>query len=187
MQLFGIASKEMDQASGISSISEAMGKKQVPGADTLEQIKQAKQTTVRLKGRQIEIALRDLGMLAVPNFIQFVPLSQRLKMFGEKGIVAEDYDGDLKTMVPDGVDRASFARNFPVTIQPGSLLKLYRVEEAVLYLNLRKGRDISRETLLNKLELDLDAETETARLKKEMEELPQPPPKGKDAKGGPKL
>jgi hypothetical protein len=167
MQVIQMAAREMDQSSGVAAVDEAVRKNQVPGGDTLEQIRETKQTPVRLKGRNIEVFLRTLGQMQVFNVFQFYGIRRRMFMFGNEGTVPEDFDWDPDTMIPAGKDPIEFARNFSFLIQQGSLLNVNRVERATQLQRLRMMKDIDRRSLYAGLDVGVDVDEVEANLKNE--------------------
>ena len=174
--------KEMDQGSGIASVADAARKKQVPSGDTLDNIKDTIQTPLRLKGRNTEIFLRDIGTQAIPNIFQFYTMERRMYLAGEDGKTFEDFDWDPKTAIPAGDDPEDHAHRFVFMIQPGTLLNIHRLEKAVALMRLRAIRDVSRKTLLEGLDIGINPDEEEKRLKEEMKNFP-PPPVGKKQAG----
>ena len=168
-----LAAREMDQSSGIAAVSQAMQKKQIPSGETLDKIKEAQQTPLRLKGRNIEVFLRDLGSQNIWNVFQFYSARRRMYMLGKAGLTFEDFDWDPGTCVPAGTRPEDHARRFVFLIQPGSLLNLDRMLLAQTALMLRRTHDISRKTLYAELDMNLDVTTEERELKREeMEGVP---------------
>lgn len=167
LQVLGLASREMDQSSGIQAIDAALQKKQVPGFDTLESIKQAKQTPIRLKERNIEVFLRGMGSQNVWNIFQFYTAKRRMYMLGDKGLTFEDFDWDPGTCVPAGTRPEDHARRFQFLIKPGTLLNLDRDKKAMLFLRLRAEGDLSRKTLFAGLDVGLDQAEEEKELLRE--------------------
>jgi|GEM_PF-3769572 len=187
-QLLGWASKEMDRSSGIAAVSEALRKKQVPGTDTLESIRQAQQTPLRLKGRNIEVTLRNLGSMQIHNFFQFYTDKRRFYLPGAKDRIFTAVDWDPRSDLADYDDaykNATIAREFEFLIEAGTLLNLNRIERAVALMRLRAMRDIDRRTLLEGLDLGLNVDEVEKRLK--AEPPPPMPIKGQRAMGMPKL
>ena len=156
MQLIQLAAREMDQSSGVAAVDEAVRKNQVPSGDTLEQIRETKQTPIRLKGRNIEIFLRTLGQMSVFNVFQFYGIRRRMFMMGTSGLTNADFDWDPGTVIPKGKDPQEFARNFSFLVEQGSLLNVNRVERAVTIQRLRQAKDIDRRTMYENLDLGLD-------------------------------
>jgi hypothetical protein len=182
MQTQMMAAKEMDQSSGIAAITEMLKKKQVPSGETLDKVKDAQQTPLRLKGRNIEVFLRNLGTQNVSNIFQFYDAERRFTMLGSAGVTNEDFDWDPGSAVPAGMRPEDFARSFTFTIEPGSLLNANRIDEAMMFARLRMMGDLDRETFFKKLDLGLDFNKVEAGLKREMQQgIPMHPPKGKQA------
>jgi hypothetical protein len=151
--------KELEITSGVAAVNQALSKKQVPGEGTLEKIQASQQTPVRMKGRALEVFLRDLGKQQVFNLFQMYDKKRRVMMLGQKaGTTKEDFDWDPGTMVPAGVDPADHAKAFFFNIQPGTLLNIDRQGREQKIFNLRKGGDISRRAMYNELELGLDVD-----------------------------
>jgi hypothetical protein len=185
MQMMMLAAREMDSTSGAAAINQAAQKKQVPSGDSLDRIKEAQQTPVRLKGRNIEVFLRDLGSQQISNIFQFYSLKRRMYLLGEKGKTFEDFDWDPETMIPAGEQAEDHARRFKFMIQPDSLLNAKRVEKAMLYLRLRLAGDMDRKHLYEALDIDLDPEEVEKELKREAQAgVPMHPAKGKGNQPG---
>jgi hypothetical protein len=182
--------REMDQQSGIATVDEAMRKKQIPGGDTLDQIRNSKQTPIRMKGRNIEDFVCDCGTQMVPNFFQFYTKERRIFLLGSTGSQPVDFDWKPEVMAPVDTNPAEQIRKFRFEIVEGSLLSIQRVEKTMNLAKLRMNREIDRRTFfegLDKLEnVYFDADVVEANLKKEMAEgLSGPPPKaGKKGQGG---
>lgn len=175
--------REMDQQSGIATVDEAMRKKQIPGGDTLDQIRNSKQTPIRMKARNIEDFIVDCGTQMVPNFFQFYNRERRLYLLGPAGGHSEDFDWKPNVMVPPEARPSTHIRKFKFEIVEGSLLSIQRVEKVLALYRLRQAGDIDRRTffaMLDKLEnVYLDADTIESNLKKERAEgLMGIPPKG---------
>lgn len=156
MNTLMLVAREMDATSGLASIAEAVRKKQVPAADTLEQIKQTQQTPIRLKGRNIEVFLRRMGTQNISNIFQFYTAERRMFMLGKDGLTPEDFDYDPKTMIPNGVRPEDHVRNFVFMVYPGTMLSINQVERNIMLMNLRKMGDLDRNTLLKQLDIGLD-------------------------------
>lgn len=170
-QFLTLSTREMDQASGLAAITEATRKNQVPSGDTLDAINQAKQTPLRLKSRYIEVFLRDIGSLSIPNFLQFYDLKRRIMIAGQKGMVTADLDADKATMVPHGTNAPEHSKNFFFTLQHGSLLNLDADKKAMLMMNLKKMGAVDLQTLWEQLQklgnLDIDIDQVVERVRKE--------------------
>jgi hypothetical protein len=184
-QLLNTVFHEMDRSSGLAAISDMTKKKQVPSGDTIDNIKSTLQTPIRLKARNTEIFLRDIGSQSISNVFQFYTMERRMYLAGEDGKTFEDFDWDPKSAVPAGTKPEDHAHRFVFMIQPGSLLNVQRVEKALALMRLRMMHDVDRKTMLDGLDLGLNADEIEKRLIKEAASMPQPPP-GKGGKGAEK-
>lgn len=162
--------REMDQQSGISAISEMLRKKQMPGGDTVDQIRQTQQTPIRLKGRNIETFLKNLGTQMVPNMFQFYSQPSRATM---RTVGGGDMhvDWNLGTMVPPGMTPYDMAMRYEFQVMEGSLLSFQRTEMAINLMRMRITGDLDRKTYFAKLSqlglIDLNADTVQANLQAE--------------------
>lgn len=164
--------REMDQQSGISAISEMVRKKQMPGGDTIDQIRQTQQTPIRLKGRNIETFLKNLGTQMVPNMFQFYTQDSRASMRTAGGKDMH-VDWNLQDMVPQGMTPYDMAMRYEFQVMEGSLLSFQRTEMAISLMRLRITGDLDRKTYFEKLSqlgwIDLDAATVEKNLQAEMQ------------------
>ena len=97
-------------------------KKQTPGADSIDTMRDAQNNALRLEERQLEIFLRDSGKQVVSNELQFDSVDYRLQYLGEAGLTKADFNLEKGNMMPE--DRASwpdFHKQFALTISAGSL------------------------------------------------------------------
>ena len=122
LTFFQYLTGEFDRLAGIMDPTKLGGKKQVPGGDTIEQMRDLMNSTTRLEGRYMEAFLRDAGMQAVSNVFQFYELPIRLRLLGKDGQTMEDYAYNGPTMIPDNIPKEDHWRNFSFTITPGTLL-----------------------------------------------------------------
>lgn len=185
LNVLGLIMKEQDQYSTGATASQLAQKKQVPSGESLDRIKEAQQPPIRLKGRNIEVFLRDMGSQQIHNIFQFYDTKRRMWILGSEGTVFEDFDYDPGTMVPAEVKPQDHARRFKFMIQPDSLLSARRVEKAMVMMRLRLMHDVSRKSLYNALDIGLNVENEEKELKREMAEgVPLQLGKGKGQPGG---
>lgn len=171
MQVNALVSQEMDQSSGVSGMNDALKKKQVPSGDSLDQIQQARNTPVRLMGRNIEGFIGDLGILFVPSALQFYTASRRVDLLGSQGLLPVDYDSSPGTLVPAGMEPESYARKFKFKIERGSLLSVQRVERINFALKLRAMRDMSRHNLFRILDINIDVNKNDQELLEEAKQM----------------
>jgi len=144
---------EFDRLSGMLDISTLGGKNQVPGGDTIEQMRDSMQSAPRLEGRYIESFLSDVGLQAVSNILQFYTAKRRLALLGKDAVTPTDFDPKPGTLIPSEENRFDFWKNFPVTIEPGSLHGGARDRSKLMAINLFSSGAISRQKLLDTLEI----------------------------------
>jgi len=151
-------------------------KKQVPGADTVEQMRDSQGSHFRLEGRFIEAFLGESGIQAVSNCLQYFNLKSRIEILGTDGQVIEDCDWDPDTMIPAGMAKEVFWRNFSIEIVAGSLLGSSKDREQQIALVLARLGKLDTETLLRKAGFGRqETEQILARLKAEHSAMPQAP------------
>jgi hypothetical protein len=158
LQMNSIVSQEMDMSSGAAAVADAARKKQVPSGDSLDQIQQARNTPIRLMGRNIEGFIGDLGQLFIPNLLQFYTAERRTDLLGMQGLTPADYDAAPGTLVPAGLEPESYARRFKFRIERGSLLSVQRVERVNYAIKLFAMRAMSLQQLYRILDLNIDVD-----------------------------
>ena len=168
----GYSQNEMDDDSGLLDLSGLARKKITPAGDTLQGLKESQQTIMRLRGRYISIALRDLGEQMTPNFMQFYTLNRRMWMFGRTGVTYQDvWDTRDATMVPAGRSPLQHAQNFSFEITDSSLLNLNKNDDRMLAMALRRQQDMDRETLYQQLDMSGLYDQVKKNMKEEQEEM----------------
>ncbi len=144
---------EFDKLSGMMDIAAIGGKKQVPGGDTLEQMRDANQTTLRREGRIIEVFLRDAGLQAESNVLQFYTKERKLQLVGAKGLTIHDFTPGTRG-IPSKENMFDFWKQFPLTIEPGSMHGGAKDRSKILTIELFKLGAISRRKLMEVLEMN---------------------------------
>lgn len=175
-----LAGREMDRSSGISAVSEAVQKRQIPSGDTLEQIKEVQQTPIRLKGRNIETFLERIGRMNISNIFQFYSEKRRMFLSGkpngnpDESLQTFDWPGSAQAAPklksanePISQDAAEYARQFIYVIHPDSLLSINQVEKSLTMMRLRMMGDISRRKLYETLDLGINVDEVEEELKQE--------------------
>lgn len=158
---------EFDRMSGQLDVTSMLGKKQIPGGDTIEQMKDSQQLALQLKGRYLEAFLRDSGTQAVSNVCQFYTAGRRAQMLGVQGIADTDYDRDPKLLVPcEAKQKEAWWKNFGIVVKPGSLHSGAKDRDRQMSLALFKLGAISRSQLLRTFDFTNIDEIQ-AELKKE--------------------
>ena len=164
---------EMDYHGGVGNLQALTQLKQAPGADSIEQMMEALSPTLRMKGRLLEVFLRDVGEMVKANFFQFYTMQRRVSMLGEQGIDMEDFQFDPGSLVPayskeaDGdaynptydmyLPRAKRAKihhkQFTFQITPNSLLAISQISRKMMYLRLHREGLMDPWTLYEVLEI----------------------------------
>ena len=164
---------EMDYHGGVANLQALTQLKQAPGADSIEQMMEALSPTLRMKGRLLEVFLRDVGEMVKANFFQFYTMQRRISMLGEQGIDMEDFQFDPGSLVPaysreaDGdaynseydmtIPRSKRAqrhqRQFTFQITPNSLLAISQISRKMMYLRLHREGLMDPWTLYEVLEI----------------------------------
>jgi hypothetical protein len=158
LQTYGTVLSSMKQSSGASAMDAASSKKQVPGGDTLDRISFGKNTPIRLMGRNIEGFTDQIGGMWVANVLQFYDAARRMELLGEQGLTKEDVDANPASLIPEDVNSEAFVRRWRFKCDKGTLLNVQRQDRIQIAFALRKGRDLSRERLLDIVELNIDRE-----------------------------
>ncbi len=113
---------EFDRLAGNVDVQAMMKKAQVPGGDTIDQMRDAMATGLRMEGRMIERFLEDAGTQFVSNALQFYTPAQMIKLLGEAGLTTSAFRGMHGTMIPESqANHPDFWRSFALTVKPGSL------------------------------------------------------------------
>jgi hypothetical protein len=136
IQFHQYLSTEFDRLAGSIDVNGLGKKKQVPGGDTIEQMRELMNSITRLEGRYVEKFLEDAGVIAVSNFFQFWQIDTRLKTMGAAGISWADFDTDMRSLIPDNIPKEDFWRSFPFKVSQGSLLTSAKDREKQMAINL---------------------------------------------------
>ena len=135
-----------------------MGKKQVPGGDTLDKITFGKNTPIRLMGRNMEDFVDDIGGMWVPTALQFYDATKRMELLGDKGLTKEDTEDVPGSLIPEGPNSESFVRRYRFKCDKGTLLNVQRQDKIQVGFALRKNRDLSRKKLFELLDWNINQE-----------------------------
>lgn len=145
--------KEQDASSGGAAINQTLAKKQVPGGDSLEMILGTRSLPVRFMGRGLYSFLTEVGTLVTCTKLQFENAKNRVRKFGAKGLVDNDFEPYYGQFLNQGMQPEEFVRSVVFEIRKGSLLNIEKSDEVQIGFALRKMGDISRKSLLRKLGL----------------------------------
>ena len=145
-------SKEFDMASGASAVSQALGKKQIPGDDALERIISSRSLPIRVQTKSLTSWVRDNGNMAISNMLQFYSMAHRMQILGLKGVTRSDYRPIYGEMRPKGMEGEDFVRKFLFSIKPGSTLAAEKNEKTGVAMELQKRGILSAKGLFRQLD-----------------------------------
>jgi len=166
-----MAVSEMDYHADVANLNALTQLNQAPGADSVERLQEALSPVLRLKGRLMEVFLREVGEMVKCNFFQFYNMSRRISILGEAGLDFADFDFDPGNMIPsmsegdEGYDpkydnrleksnRAQHhMKQFTFQITPNSLLAISQISRKLTYMQLWQGGLMDPWTLFEVLEI----------------------------------
>jgi len=155
---------EIEYLSGSTDLSNLAKVKQIPAVESVEAIMQAMTPATRMRGRLMEIALREMAELVKFGFFQFYDAPRRIAVLGEDGVSLEDFDFDPGNLIPDETDmdyrgmprtqRAiRHAHSFTFYVTPNSMLEVALVTKKMLMMRLRTMGEIDHQTFLESMEV----------------------------------
>lgn len=144
-----------DRMSGSVDINQLSGKNQVPGGETIDQMRDSLQTQLRREEKFIEAAINQAGQLMVSNVIQMYDAKQRMKLLGEDGVTWQDFTYDPEMLYPGKENMGSyFWKQFSFQIQPGSLHSGAKEKSKIEAIGLASRQLIPLKELYRKLGYD---------------------------------
>jgi len=173
LQAYSMVKQAMKQGSGAAAMDDATGKKQIPGADTLDRLTFSKTTPIRLMGRNIEGFVNEIGGMWAANALQFYDAGHRMELLGASGLAKEDYDDMPGTLIPAGYNSEAFVRRYKFTADKGTLLNVQRQDRIQIAFALRKGKDISRANLYKTLDWNINQAENDKQLAEEAAQIAQ--------------
>lgn len=147
---------EMDTRAGVANLTALTQLAQAPGADSIEQMKEAMTPILRAKGRLMEAFLREVGDMVKANFFQFYTAPRRVSILGDQGLDLQDFDFDPGNLVPSmrigetgylpeldaslpvATRAATHLKNFTFQIVPNSLLAISQLTRKMMYIQLQR-------------------------------------------------
>lgn len=165
--------------SGSLDVQGLSKKKQVPGGDAVEQMRDSMSSPFRLEGRYLEAALEQVGTQTVSNIIQYATLDSRLALLGADGMTKEDFDYRAGTLAPAGTPMEDHWKLFPVKITPGSAHGTSRTQRDVRAFTMFKGGALSRRGLYRQTEFPEKWDVVSKEMKEEQQEFGLAPGGGK--------
>jgi hypothetical protein len=151
-------SKEYDMASGASAMSQALGKKQVPGDDALERIMSSRSLPIKVQSKALTSFVRDIGEMGIANMLQFYSAAHRVAILGTQGISASDYRPIYGEARPAGMKGEEFVKRFQFVTKPDSLLQSQRNEKVAFGMELQKRNLLSSRNLFKLLDQNFNWE-----------------------------
>jgi len=148
--------KESDQSSAASAISQALGKKQVPGEEALERIINSRSLPVKVQSRSLTSFVKDVGLLGIANMLQFYSVGHRVAILGAKGLSSNDFRPIYGEAITEGIKPEEFVRKFEFSIKPGSLLGHERADKITTAFELQKRGILSAQGLYRFLDDNFD-------------------------------
>ncbi len=143
---------QFDRAAGTVDTMDLMRKKQIPGGDTMEQIRGMQTGPIRREGRAIELFLGQAGQIAVSHYLQFYNREERYQILGDDGVTWDDYVWPAN-MIPATEAREAFWKNFHAIVVPGSLHGSNQDRDQTKAFTLFRAGALSTDTLLRKFNI----------------------------------
>jgi hypothetical protein len=178
---------EFDRMSNAVDVNALSKKKQVPSGETLDQMRDSLNTSLRLEERYVEVFIRDVGTQALSNVFQFYTTQQRMKQYGADGVTLADFDYDPGSLVPNyQLPKWDHWKNFGMRIKSGSIHGGSRDREKMFAMQLYARGALPLKELYRVLELP-NADELIKQLMQEKESGLSPSgksPRGKQEKSG---
>lgn len=177
------AIEQIGSMSGSQDLSALTRLKQVPASESIEAIVQSMSPQLRMRGRLIEFAIRELAHMLKFGFLQWYNAPRRMAILGPDGLTMEDFDYDPGNLIPDGggflrnitdtdgnvnpdeqkvkgyegltkMQRAiKHAENFTFYVVPNSMLQFQLLSKKAEAIMLRKMGEIDHNTFLEIMEV----------------------------------
>ena len=144
--------REFDMNSGSSAMQQAMSKKQVPGAESLDTILSSRSLPIRVKSRALASFAEEGGSMLIANTLQFYTIAHRVNILGAKGFSASDYRPVYGQAIPSGMKPEEFVRKFSGTVRRDSILESQKAEKKQMAVVLSKLGKLSDRKLFQALD-----------------------------------
>lgn len=136
---------ELEDTGGTRGVTALAQMGQMPSADTMERYMEALSPILRLRARNMELALSDLADLLKVGFFQWYNAPRRIMLLGKDGLTREDFDYDPGNMVPAGggsrMERAmDHHKLFSFQVAPNSWLNVSHTTQKMFYLQLFRAQ-----------------------------------------------
>lgn len=164
--------------SGSLDISGLAKKKQVPGGDSIEQMRDVMSGPFQLESRYVEVAVEQVGTQMVSNVFQYATLDGRMRLLGADGMTPEDFDYRSGDMIPSSEPIFDFWKLFSFKIAPGSAHGSSKIQKKVEAVTLYKAGALSLHGLYRQMEFPENPDVIIGEMQKEHEMGIGGPPKG---------
>jgi hypothetical protein len=186
--------QEMEDTGGLAGVSALSQMGQMPSADTMERYMEALSPILRLRARNMELALSELAEMLKVGFFQWYNAPRRIELLGKDGLTREDFDYDPGTMVPAGEKRFDGSlpprmelamehhKLFSFQVAPNSWLNVSHAQQKMFYLQLFRAQMLDPWTIWDQFDVPdagpMPAETVPERIVKARETglMPGPTP-----------
>lgn len=171
-QVFGIykdhiqfLKTEMEDTGGLAGVTALAQMGQMPSADTMERYMEALSPILRLRARNMELALSELAEFLKVGFFQWYTAPRRIELLGKDGLTREDFDYDPGTMVPSGEPRADGSTSprmdlalehhklFSFQVAPNSWLNVSHSQQKMFYLQLFRAQMLDPWTIWDQFDV----------------------------------
>jgi len=154
MQYVDTLSKELDMSSTNSAISQALGKKQVPGEGSIDKILSSRSLPVRVQTRALTDFVEDTGFMGVSNMLQFYTAAHRVAILGQQGLSPSDFRPIYSQFYNQsaGMKPEEFVRKFQFVIKPDSTLATQRDDKVAIAIALQKQGVLSARGMFARLD-----------------------------------
>jgi hypothetical protein len=155
-QYLGEISKEFDMTSGSSAMQQALGKKQVPGGDSLDMILSARSLPIRVESRSLASFIEEGGGMVISRMLQFYSVAHRINILGAKGISSSDYTPLYGQALPSGMKGEDFVKRFSGVVRRDTLLASQKEQKQQVAIGLYKLGALSQRNLFRILDAGVD-------------------------------
>jgi hypothetical protein len=159
--------RELDMSSGASAMQQALGKKQVPGSDSLEMILNTRSLPIKVESRALASYIEDAGSMVITRMLQFYSAAMRVNILGGEGLTPNDYRPIYGEALPQGMAPEDFVKRFSAVIRRDTLLRSQRDQEMQVGFALNKMGKLSDRGLFRLINRNINFEQNKAELLEE--------------------
>jgi hypothetical protein len=137
-------------------MSQALGKKQVPGDDALERIMSSRALPIKVQSKALTSWVSEIGEMGIANILQFYTPAHRVAILGTKGLSSSDFRPIYGESLPSGMKPEDYVRKYMFTIKPESTLASQKNEKIAFGMELQKRGILSAKGLFRLLDSNFD-------------------------------